>query len=69
MEKKKRQPAVLSILGEDEVEKSHESGAGELEQCIHELVEAVHARNIADAVSAFRAAFSCMESEDHEEGD
>lgn len=55
----------MSILGDDKEE--GETPPNDLEQCVKELMDAVKADDIKAAVSAFRAAFMCMESEPHEE--
>ena len=69
MMKKRRTPALLSILGEDGQEDSEKGpDVGELEQCAHELIEAVHARNVGDAVAALKAFFACCDAEPHVEG-
>lgn len=68
MNSKKRMPAIMSILGPEDGEKEgSEKSPGELEQIAHELIEGVHARNVGDVVSALKACFACLDSDEPEE--
>lgn len=69
MNKKRRMPALLSIMGEGEHKEDGEgeSSPGELHEIAHELIEGIHSRNVGDVVAAFKAAFACCENEPHEE--
>jgi hypothetical protein len=69
MEKRKRTPAVLSILGDGEdKEKEGTEGHDEMESCAHELMEAVKADDVKGIVSAFKAMFACCNEGPTEEG-
>lgn len=69
MEKKRRMPALLSIMGEEgKKEEGSETGPGELEQVAHELIEGIHARNVGDVVAALKACFACLDEDEPEEG-
>lgn len=57
---------LTEILGP---EKESESSPGALESCIHELIEAVHSRNVQAAKEAFKACFTECEMQPHDEYD
>lgn len=68
MNKKRPMPSILSILGPEKgAEEGDGPSPGEIDQCAHELVQAVHARDVTGVVEAFKAMFACCESEPHEE--
>ena len=52
--------------GEEEVPESDDVG---LSECAHQLIEAIHARNVSDVEEALRSAFQILESEPHEEAE
>ncbi len=57
---------VTEILGPKEGEPK--SSPGSLETCVHEFIEAVHARNVPDATAALKGALAEIEScEDDDE--
>lgn len=57
---------VLSeILGPEHEE--GESSPGSLHTCMHELIEAIHARNVPDAVAALKACVAECESDEYED--
>lgn len=70
----KKKQAVSQILGpaesELDIHEKDDGGAGEssLHHCIHELIDAIHDKNLDGAVAAFKACFAHCESEPHEEG-
>lgn len=69
MEKKKRTPAVLSILGEGEgKEEGGESSPDEKHQIAEEILEAFESKDAKSLASGLSAFFACCESEPHEEG-
>lgn len=66
---RKRTPAIISILGDDKENKGEETpSGGELEHVAQELISAVHEKDVAGTVSALRACYACLESEDSGEG-
>ena len=67
-----RKKAVNQILGpaESEKPKEDEGGDSSLHTCIKEFIDAVKADDVDAAVSAFRACYADLESEeDQEEGE
>lgn len=58
---------VSEILGPKDGES--ESSPGSLEMCVQELIEAIHARNVPDAVSALKAAVAEASAQDDSDED
>ncbi len=59
-------PSILSILGPEEGEKKEgsEKSPGDLHQVAEELISAVHEKDVDGVVSALKACYACMESEE-----
>lgn len=64
---KKRPNAIHAILGGDGPKEGESSPDSELHECAQELIDAIHAKSVPEAVSAFKAMFACLESQPHEE--
>lgn len=67
-DKKKMVNLILGPKDEEMVEEEGVSSSAEYHAIAHDLVEAFHARNVPDVVSALKAFFYLCDSEPHEEG-
>lgn len=66
MEKKKRSPALLSIMGEEDGKEGSEKGPDEKHQIAEEILEAFESKDAAGLASGLSAFFACCESEPSE---
>lgn len=62
-----RKKALTQILGPKEEDKKEAGGDTGLHSCMQELIDCVHAKDVAGAVEAFKACFQECEMEPHEE--
>ena len=71
MEKRKRTPALLSIMGEEDgkegSEKGPDEGHDEKHQIAEEILEAFESKDAKGLASGLSAFFACCESEPHSE--
>jgi len=61
-----RKRMVNQILGDPSEEKA-EGADDALSACMQEMIDCIHAKDVAGAASAFKACFEHCESEPHEE--
>lgn len=59
-----RKKTVNQILGDPKEKKGDESPSDSLGECIKELIDSIHAKDVEGAKSAFRACIADLHSEE-----
>jgi hypothetical protein len=67
-DKKKLASLILGPRDEEMAEGEIDSSSAELHAIAQDIIEAIHARNVQDAVSALKAFFYLCDSMEHVEG-
>jgi hypothetical protein len=58
-----KKKVLAQIFGDGEEAKEKEGGESTLKLCVHELVEAIHNKDVDGTLSAFRALFAELDAE------